>query len=96
LLISLLSEVGKEDSPADPNDLADFVCGLAGVVIEHFGVSQLCDIGSWPPSSLSSCFCRCPAGGGALGTELPFHLMDSAHHRQEAAAGGSVGIDLFA
>jgi len=96
LPISLLSEVGKEDPPADPNDLADFVRRLAGIVIEHFGISQLCDIGSWPSSGLPSRLCRCPAGGGTLGAEFPFHLMDGAHHRQEAAASGGAGIDIFA
>jgi hypothetical protein len=96
LLISLLSEVGKEDPPADPNDFADFVRRLAGVLIEHFGVSQLCYIGSRPSSGLPPRLCRCPTGGGALGAEFPFHLMDSAHHRQETATGGGAGIDIFA
>jgi hypothetical protein len=62
-MISLLSEVGKEDPPADPNDFADFVRRLAGVLIEHFGVSQLCYIGSRPSPGLPPRLCRCPTGG---------------------------------
>jgi hypothetical protein len=95
-LISLLSQVGKKDAPADPDDLAYFVRRPAGILIEYFGVSQLHYIGSWPPSGLPPRLCGCPAGGGALGAEFPFHLMDSAHHRQETATGGGAGVDIFA
>jgi hypothetical protein len=31
-----------------------------------------------------------------FGAEFPFHLVDSAHHRQEAATSGGAGIDAFA
>src|SRR5260370_42493329 len=60
-LLSLLSEVGNEASPANPNDLADFVRRLAGVVIEHSSVPQFQDIGSRPSSVLPSRLCRCAA-----------------------------------
>jgi hypothetical protein len=36
LLVSLFSEVGEEDPPADPDDFADFVRRLAGVLIEGY------------------------------------------------------------
>ena len=54
--------------------------------MEHFCVSPFHDIGSWPSSGLPPRLCRCPAGGGAFNAQLSFHLMDRAHHRQEAAA----------
>ena len=90
-----MSEKGEEDAPAHSDDLANLVRGLAGVVVEHFGVSQLYDIGSRTPASLASGLCRGPARGGSFGPELAFHLMNCSHHREEATTGGGVGVDVF-
>ncbi|MCU1248739.1 MAG: hypothetical protein JWQ49_1768 [Edaphobacter sp.] len=61
--------------------VADFVRRLAGIFIEHFGITQLYDIRPWPASGFSSRLCRGAAGGSAFGAQFPFHLMDSSAAR---------------
>jgi len=36
-----------------------------------------------------------PSRGCPFGPQLPFHLVDGAHHRQEASPGGGAGIDVL-
>jgi hypothetical protein len=93
---SLLSKKGKEYPLPNADHLADFAGRFPGMLIEHFGMFQFHNICTRPPSGLPSRLCRGSTGGGALSTQLPFHLMDSAHHGQEATAGGGAGIYILA
>jgi hypothetical protein len=88
-----LREIAEEYPSPNADYLADLIGSLAGVFIEHFCVSQFHDIGFRPTSGLPSRFSRCPTGGCALCAQFPFHLMDCAHHRQEASAGGGACVN---
>ena len=52
-LVPLLREIGEEDASSNSDSLADFVCRLAGVFIQDFGVLESGNIGSWATTGLS-------------------------------------------
>jgi hypothetical protein len=60
-----------------PTDLAR---RFAGVVVEHFSISQFDHIGAWPSSGFASGFRRDPSSCCPFGPQLALYLMNSAHH----------------
>ena len=80
-------QIAKQRPATNAHCVRHFCRRSVRVEIENPSLFKLIGGGSWPSAGSSSGFCRRTARCGALRFQLPLHLSNDPHHRQETSAG---------